>query len=107
MDTVFEFLNDISGGDSTFLVSAFVFLSAGALAFGVMAIIQVRVAVKRRAAGIGTADGIPGDDDPRSLRHASKVATQRLLEYTSKHYSGENTSDVKELRRRQIGRAHV
>jgi tight adherence protein C len=102
MDTVFEFLNDISGGDSTFLVSAFVFLSAGALAFGVMAIIQVRVAVKRRAAGIGTADGIPGDDDPRSLRHASKVATQRLLEYTSKHYSGENTSDVKELRRRLI-----
>ena len=30
------------------------------------------------------------------------LATQRLLEYTSKHYSGEYTSDVKELRRRLI-----
>ena len=102
MDAVFALLNEITGGDSTLLVSVFVFLSAGALAFGVMAIIQVRVAVKRRAAGIGTTDGRLGDDDPRSLRYASKIATQRLLEYTSKHYSGENTSDVKELRRRLI-----
>jgi tight adherence protein C len=102
MDAAFEFLNDIAGGDSTLVVSLFVFLSAAALAFGVMAIIQVRVAVKRRAAGIGSAQGKAGTDDPRSLRHASKVATQRLLEYTSKHYSGENAGDVKELRRRLI-----
>jgi len=53
MDFVFEFLNEIAGGDSTLVVSAFVFLSAAALAFGIMAIVQVRVAVKRRAAGIG------------------------------------------------------
>jgi hypothetical protein len=56
MDFVFEFLNEIAGGDSTLVVSAFVFLSAAALAFGIMAIVQVRVAVKRRAAGIGTAE---------------------------------------------------
>jgi tight adherence protein C len=30
------------------------------------------------------------------------MATQRLLDYTSKHYSGENTGEVKELRRRLI-----
>jgi len=78
-----------------------VFLSAAALAFGVMAVIQVRLAVKRRAAEIGTGASQAGDDS-RSLRHASKVATQRLLEYTSKHYSGENAGDVKELRRRLI-----
>jgi tight adherence protein C len=101
MDAVFEFLNEISGGDSTLVVSAFVFLSAAALAFGVMAVVQVRVAVKRRAAGIGT-NNKPGDDDPRSLRYASKIATQRLLDYTSKHYSGENAGDVKALRRRLI-----
>ena len=52
MDAVFEFLNDIAGGDSTLVVSAFVFLSAAALAFGVMAVVNTRVAVKRRAAGI-------------------------------------------------------
>jgi tight adherence protein C len=102
MDAVFEILNDIAGGDSTLVVSLFVFLSAAALAFGVMAVIQVRVAVKRRAAGIGSTQGSHATDDPRSLRHASKVATQRLLEYTSKHYSGENAGDVKELRRRLI-----
>ena len=71
MDAVFEFLNEIAGGDSTLVVSAFVFLSAAALAFGVMAIVQVRVAVKRRAAGIGTTATKPGEDDPRSLRYAS------------------------------------
>ena len=102
MDAVFEFLNEIAGADSTLVVSAFVFLSAAALAFGLMAVVQVRVAVKRRAAGIGTTATKPGEDDPRSLRYASKIATQRLLEYTSKHYSGENAGDVKELRRRLI-----
>jgi len=102
MDAVFEFLNEIAGGDSTIVVSVFVFLSAAALAFGAMAVLQVRMAVKRRAAGIGTAENKRGDDDPRSLRYASKVATQRLLEYTSKHYSGENAGEVKELRRRLI-----
>jgi tight adherence protein C len=102
MDTVFEWMNDIVGSDSTTMVSVFVFLSAAALAFGIMAVIQVRIAVKRRAAGIGTAQANIAADDPRSLRYASKIATQRLLEYTSKHYSGENAGDVKELRRRLI-----
>jgi tight adherence protein C len=67
-----------------------------------MAVIQVRIAVKRRTAGIATVGNVDVADDPRSLRYASKVATQRLLEYTSKHYSGENAGDVKELRRRLI-----
>src|SRR4051794_234428 len=102
MDAVFEFLNGMTGGDSTLVVSLFVFLSAAALAFGMMAVIQVRVAVKRRAAGIGATEYKSTTDDPRSLRYASKMATQRLLEYTSKHYSGENAGDVKELRRRLI-----
>src|SRR4051812_36921386 len=102
MNTVFDFLNRISGGDSSIVVSVFVFLSAAALAFGMMAVIQVRVAVKRRAADIGTTQVNATGDDPRSLRYASKIATQRLLDYTSKHYSGENAGDVKELRRRLI-----
>ena len=102
MDAVFEFLNDIAGGDSTLVVSLFVFLSAAALAFGVMAVLQVRLAVKRRAAEIGNTGETAQADDPRSLRYASKIATQRLIDYTAKHYSGENAGDVKELRRRLI-----
>ena len=103
MDALFDLMSQISGGDgSTLMVSAFVFLSAAALAFGVMAVIQVRLAVKRRAAGITTGNASAAADDSRSLRYASKIATQRLLEYTSKHYSGENAGEVKELRRRLI-----
>ena len=98
METIFE---QLSGSGSTTMVSLFVFLSATILAFGVMAVIQVRLAVKRRAAGIST--GIArADDNPRSLRSASRVAAQRLIDYTTKNYSGEKTADTKELRRRLI-----
>jgi tight adherence protein C len=102
MDAVFEFISSVSGGDnSTLMVSAFVFLSAAALAFGLMAIAQVRFAVKRRAAEISTGPAA-ATDDPRSLRYASKVAAQRLIDYTAKHYSTENKGDTKELRRQLL-----
>jgi tight adherence protein C len=103
VNSLFELITQMSGGGgSTAMVSVFVFLSAAALAFGAMAVIQVRVAVKRRTAGIGTviADGVT--DDPRSLRYASKVAAQQLIDYTTKNYSTENTGETKELRRRLI-----
>src|SRR4051812_45046724 len=103
MDTVFAFVSGMFGGDgSAMVVSAFVFLSAAALALGVMAVANVRFAVKRRAAEIGTL-AKSGDDDPRSLRYASKVAAQRLIDYTTKNYSAEkNTGETKELRRRML-----
>ena len=103
MDAVFEFISSVSGGDnSTLMVSAFVFLSAAALAFGLMAVAQVRFAVKRRASEISTGTSKAPDDDPRSLRYASKVAAQRLIDYTAKHYSTENKGETKELRRRLL-----
>jgi tight adherence protein C len=101
VDALFNMLPQFGDG-SSLTVSAFVFLSAAALAFGVMAVIQVRVAVKRRAAEIGTGSSTAATDDPRSLRYASKIATQRLIDYTAKHYSGENATEVKELRRKLI-----
>ena len=92
----------LSGDGSTLMVSLFVFLSAAILAFGMMAVVQVRVAVKRRAAGIGS--GLPSSrvEDPRSLRYASRIAAQRLIEYTTKHYSGADTGETKALRRKLI-----
>jgi tight adherence protein C len=100
---LFDLITQMSGGDnSATMVSIFVFLSAGALAFGIMAVIQVRVAVKRRTAGIGTVTTDDVTDDPRSLRYTSKVAAQRLIDYTAKNYSTENTGETKELRRRLI-----
>ena len=46
---------------------------------------RARGAVKRRAAGIAehAADG----NDSRALRSSSLKAVQRLLDYTTKHYS--------------------
>jgi len=102
MDQVFSFIGEMADGNSTLVISAFVFMSAAALAFGIMAVVNVRLAVKRRAAEIGTDAKAADDNDPRSLRYASKVATQRLIDYTAKHYSGENATEVKELRRRLI-----
>jgi tight adherence protein C len=102
MDAVFEFMSGMSGGaGSSMMVSAFVFLSAAALAFVFMAVAQVRFAVKRRAAEISTGPANT-TGDPRSLRYASKIAAQRLIDYTAKHYSTENKGETKELRRRLL-----
>ncbi|MBV8834970.1 MAG: type II secretion system F family protein [Alphaproteobacteria bacterium] len=103
MNAIFEFINSHLGDNSALMVSAFVFLSAAALAFGVMAIVQVRFAVKRRASEISSGAAAAAEDDPRSLRYASKIAAQRLIDYTSKHYSTtENAGETKELRRRLV-----
>jgi tight adherence protein C len=101
MDAVFELLTDMSGGDSTLVVSAFVFLSAAALAFGIMAVANVRFAVKRRAAEISSGAN-SANEDARSLRYASKIAAQRLIDYTTKNYSTENKGETKELRRQML-----
>ena len=100
MDAIFDLIGSLMGGDnSTLVVSAFVFLSAAALAFGIMAVAQVRFAVKRRASEISTGTSSAASEDPRSLRYASKVAAQRLIDYTTRHYSGEqNSGETKELR---------
>jgi tight adherence protein C len=63
---------------------------------------QVRFAVKRRAAGIGSGLANSSAEDPRSLRYASRIAAQRLIDYTTKHYSSSDKGETKELRRKLI-----
>ena len=83
------------------LVTVLVFLAATTFAFGVMAVLRVQGSVKRRAAGIGKLGDEAGG--PRSLRHSSLKAAQRVVEYTAKHYtSDDNTQEMKVLRRRMI-----
>ena len=85
-----------------FMVTVLVFLAAATFAFGVMAVVRVQGSVKRRAAAIGKlADGSRGDGS-RSLRHSSLKAAQRVIEYTAKHYSGQDSAEMKVLRRRMI-----
>ncbi len=83
------------------LVTVLVFLAATTFAFGVMAIVRVQGSVKRRAAGVGKlTHGEAGN--PRSLRHSSLKAAQRVIEYTTKHYSDGSGEEMKVLRRRMI-----
>jgi tight adherence protein C len=98
----FDQILALLGGNETLALSLFVFLSAAMLAFGVMAFAQVRFSVRRRAAELSSGNGACADDDPRSLRFASRKATQQLIDYTAKHFSSTDAGEMKELRRRMI-----
>jgi tight adherence protein C len=88
--------------NSQFLVTVLVFLAATTFAFGVMVLVRVQGSVKRRAAGIGKLTGEVLGDNPRSLRHSSLKAAQRVIEHTAKHYSEQNSDEMKVLRRRMM-----
>ncbi|MDO8533534.1 MAG: type II secretion system F family protein [Xanthobacteraceae bacterium] len=104
MDTILEyFFFDYADDNSTFMLGLLVFLAVSTLAFGVMAAIRVRGSVKRRAADIAS-DGPrrSAAANSRSLRHASVKAGQRLIDYTTKHYSASNEKNMRMLRRRLV-----
>jgi len=82
-------------------MSLLVFLAAATLAFGVMATLHVRGSVKRRAAGV-RADVDERPDDTRSLRYASRKAAAKLIDYTTRHYTGADKSDKRQLRQRLL-----
>ena len=91
-------LND---GNTT-LVGVLVFLAAATLTFCVMAVVRVQGSVKRRAANIGGVGDIDRPRGNRSLAHSSARAAQRVIEYTTRHYSSGNKEETKVLRRRMI-----
>jgi len=90
-------------GGSTTMVGLLVFLATGTLAFAIMAVVRVQGSVKRRTANIGRVDGIERAGSARALRYSSLRAAQRVIEYTTKHYSSSgNEKEAKVLRRRMI-----
>jgi tight adherence protein C len=99
MDALFTLFP--TGDDPTLMMSVVVFAAAATLAFGVMATVRVRGDVKRRAAGIAV-EADEGDGGSRSLRHASIKATQRLIEYTNKHFSPAKEGEMRQLKRRLL-----
>ena len=98
MGTLDMLLND----GSTTMVGVLVFLAAATLAFSIMVVMRVQGSVKRRTATIGRVDDSGRSGGNRSLRHSSLKAAQRVLEYTTKHYSSGSTDEIKVLRRRMI-----
>src|SRR6202051_1980013 len=99
MDTSSTFA--VFGDSATTMLSALVFLATGTLAFAVMLGIRAREAVRRRAARVNIDDDASGNGR-RSLRYSGVRAAQKLVAYTTKHYSSVDSKDVKMLRARLV-----
>ena len=98
MGTLDTLLND----SNTTMVGVLAFLAAATLTFSIMVVMRVQGSVKRRTATIGRVDASGQSSGNRSLRHSSLKAAQRVIEYTTKHYSSGATEETKVLRRRMI-----
>jgi tight adherence protein C len=102
MNGAYEILIGVFGDGSSTMLALMVFLAVSILTFGVMAAAHARSSVRRRAAGIAEYSGERAAADKSSLRGSSLRTVQRLLDYTTKHYSAEDGGDAKILRRRLI-----
>jgi tight adherence protein C len=102
IDTLYDTLIGVFGDSSAMTLALLVFSATAILTFGAMAAIHARNSVKRRAAGIAEYSGERLSEDDHSLRHSSRKAVQRVLDYTNRHYSGAENNDTKILRRRLI-----
>ena len=96
MDALYDMLFDLFGDGSLKVLALIVFVATAATAFGVMALVHSRGAVKRRAAGINHNSGELGESN-NSLRRSSLKAVQRVLDYTSKHYEAGDKGDGKDV----------
>jgi tight adherence protein C len=97
----YDTLISVFGDRASSMMALMVFLAVTVAAFGIMAAAHSRSSVRRRAAGIAEYSGA-SQDDKTSLRGSSARAVQRLLDYTTKHYSADQGGDAKVLRRRLI-----
>jgi len=88
------------GDSATTMLTMLVFLATGTLAFAVMIGVRARGAVRRRAARVNLDEGTSGGR--RSLRYSGLQAAKHLIDYTTRHYSSADSTDVKMLRRRLI-----
>jgi tight adherence protein C len=102
MNDIYGIVVELFGDSAAMTVALLVFLTTAILAFGVMAAVHARGAVKRRAAGIAEYSGERQVEEQGSLRDSSRKAVQRILDYTNKHYATAESGDAKILRRRLI-----
>ncbi len=102
MDALFEPLFRVLDANPGLVLGVLVFMFASSLSFGVMATIRVRGSVRRRAADISIDGPRRPAENPRSLRYAGMKAAQKLLDYTTRHYSDANEKNMKQLRRQLV-----
>lgn len=99
MDSI-DVFSGMFGDSDSMMLALLVFLAAATLAFCIMAAVQIRGSVRRRAAGLTPT--IEYGDRPRALRHSSFRLAQKLIEYATKHYATSDQDDMKVLRGRLI-----
>ncbi|MGA7972013.1 MAG: type II secretion system F family protein [Pseudolabrys sp.] len=102
MDALASTFGSMFADSGNMMMALLVFLAAGTLAFAVMAVVRVRGAVKKRASRMMMDEGGHPSDPKRSLRHSSRQAATKLIEYTTKHYGDGNAEGTKVLRKRLI-----
>jgi tight adherence protein C len=102
MEDVYETGTELFGDASITMLALMIFLAVAVLSFGMMAMIRTRGLIKRRASGIAEYSGEREAAESRSLRQSSLRAVQRILDYTTKHYTANQEGAAKVLRRRMI-----
>jgi tight adherence protein C len=102
MDAIFDILTGVFADGAALMLAVLVFLATAVLAFGMMAAVRVRGAVKRRTAGIDKLAGNDAVQDQGLLRQTGIKAAQRVLDYTTRHYASTDQRDAKVLRQRLI-----
>ena len=101
MNMLSSTFSNVFNDNASVMMALLVFLTAGTMAFSVMAFARVRGSVKRRTSHI--LDESERQANPkRSLRYSSLKVVAQLIEYTTKHYSSTNDEHMKVLRRRLI-----
>ena len=86
------------GTSASTMLTVLVFLATATLAFAVMLGVRAREAVRRRAARVSV--DVDEPSGRRALRYSGLRAAQKLIDYTTKHYSTADNDNVKILRRR-------
>ena len=98
LDPFFELVSD----SPALMLSVFVFLAVGTLAFGVMGFVRVKSSVNRRVTGALSAVASDKPGAQKSLRTSSLKTAQKLIDYTAKYYSATDTGNVKLLQGKLI-----
>jgi tight adherence protein C len=96
MERLIDFIDD----DTGLILAAVVFIATASLVFAVLAAVRLHGAARKRAARIGGGDG--AQRNGASLSDSGVQAVKRLIDYTTKHYSSVDQSNMRVLRSRLV-----
>jgi tight adherence protein C len=91
------------GDTESTLLTLMVFLATATLSFAVMAMVRVHGAMRRRTAGINDTVAAEAESFKRNAeRKPAFKAAERIIGFAQKHYSADDSKEMKVLRKRLI-----